>query len=84
MLRGRSDDGGGLPAARISEQTFYRWKAKYGGMGPSDAQPPCALDALYRTQGYVKPGLEIPKPYVLSRNPPVMTALLGLGVSVCS
>jgi putative transposase len=22
----------------ISEQTFYRWKAKYGGMGSSDAQ----------------------------------------------
>ena len=22
----------------ISEQTFYRWRAKYGGMGPSDAQ----------------------------------------------
>jgi len=22
----------------ISEQTFYRWKAKYGGLGPSDAQ----------------------------------------------
>jgi putative transposase len=22
----------------ISEQTFYRWKAKYGGMGRSDAQ----------------------------------------------
>ncbi len=22
----------------ISEQTFYRWKAKFGGMGPSDAQ----------------------------------------------
>lgn len=22
----------------ISEQTFYRWKAKYGGMGVSDAQ----------------------------------------------
>jgi putative transposase len=22
----------------ISEQTFYRWKAKYGGMGPADAQ----------------------------------------------
>ena len=21
----------------ISEQTFYRWKAKYGGMSPSDA-----------------------------------------------
>ena len=22
----------------ISEQTFYRWKAKHGGIGPSDAQ----------------------------------------------
>jgi putative transposase len=22
----------------ISEKTFYHWKAKYGGMGPSDAQ----------------------------------------------
>ncbi len=22
----------------ISEQTFYRWKSKYGGVGPSDAQ----------------------------------------------
>jgi putative transposase len=22
----------------ISEQPFYRWKAKYGGLGPSDAQ----------------------------------------------
>jgi putative transposase len=22
----------------ISEQTFYRWKARYGGMTPSDAQ----------------------------------------------
>ena len=22
----------------ISEQTFYRWQSKYGGMGPSDAQ----------------------------------------------
>ena len=21
----------------ISEQTFYRWKSKYGGMGPSEA-----------------------------------------------
>ena len=21
----------------VSEQTFYRWKAKYGGMAPSDA-----------------------------------------------
>ena len=23
---------------RISEQTFYRWKVKCGGMGPSEAQ----------------------------------------------
>jgi len=22
----------------ISEQTFYRWKSKYGGLGPSDVQ----------------------------------------------
>ena len=22
----------------ISEQTFYRWKSRYGGMAPSDAQ----------------------------------------------
>jgi putative transposase len=21
----------------VSEQTFYRWKAKYGGLGPSEA-----------------------------------------------
>ena len=28
----------------ISEQTFYRWKAKYGGMGPSDAQRLKSLD----------------------------------------
>lgn len=27
--------------------------------------PPCALDVLYRTQGHITPGLEIPKPYVL-------------------
>jgi putative transposase len=28
----------------ISEQTFYRWKSKYGGMGPSDAQRLKSLD----------------------------------------
>ena len=34
----------GIPTAEvcrrhgISEQTFYRWKAKYGGLGPSDVQ----------------------------------------------
>lgn len=33
----------GMPTAEvcrkhgISEQTFYRWKARYGGMAPSDA-----------------------------------------------
>lgn len=33
----------GVPTAEvcrkhgISEQTFYRWKARYGGMAPSDA-----------------------------------------------
>ena len=29
----------------ISEATFYNWKAKYGGMGPSDAQRLKALEA---------------------------------------
>ncbi len=28
----------------VSEQTFYRWKAKYSGMTPSDAQPLKTLD----------------------------------------
>jgi putative transposase len=28
----------------ISEQTFYRWKAKYSGMTPSDAQRLKSLD----------------------------------------
>jgi putative transposase len=28
----------------ISEQTFYRWKAKYGGMTPSDATKLKALE----------------------------------------
>jgi len=28
----------------ISEQTFYRWKAKYGGMEVSDAQKLKALE----------------------------------------
>lgn len=35
---GRIDEG--AEACRrhgVSEQTFYRWKSKYGGMGPSDA-----------------------------------------------
>ena len=28
----------------VSEQTFYRWKAKYGGLGPSEAQRLKALE----------------------------------------
>jgi putative transposase len=28
----------------VSEQTFYRWKAKYGGMSTSDAQRLKSLD----------------------------------------
>ena len=28
----------------VSEQTFYRWKAKYGGMSPSDASRLKALE----------------------------------------
>ncbi len=31
-------DGGGVRLHGISEQTFHRWKAKYGGMGVSEAQ----------------------------------------------
>ena len=30
--------------AGISEQTFYRWKAKYGGLGVSEAQKLKQLD----------------------------------------
>ena len=29
---------------RISEQTFYRWKSRYGGMTPSDAAKLKALE----------------------------------------
>jgi putative transposase len=39
----REQEAGGTTAEvcrrhGISEQTFYRWKSKYGGMTPSDAQ----------------------------------------------
>ena len=27
-----------MPQARISDATFYKWKAKYGGMEVSDAR----------------------------------------------
>jgi len=36
--RGGCAGDGADPEGGISEQTFYRWKAKYGGMTPSDAQ----------------------------------------------
>ncbi len=51
-------DGGGL-ADGISEQTFYRWKAKYGGMQASDraeaqgAEGRAALAASNRLSGDV-------------------------------
>src|SRR5438477_50757 len=36
--RGRIDDGGVMPTARIVEQTYYRWKATYGGMDSGEAK----------------------------------------------
>lgn len=47
---------------------------------PCPWQRPCALDVLYRTQGYITPGLEIPKPYVLSveRDGDLLRVELGL------
>ena len=27
-----------MPTARVTEQTYYRWKAKYGGMDSSEAK----------------------------------------------
>jgi putative transposase len=32
----------------IAEQTFYRWKTKYGGMDVSDAKRLKALEAVSR------------------------------------
>ena len=40
--RGGDEDGGGV-LAEHSEATFYKWKAKYGGMDVSDA---CRLKTL--------------------------------------
>ena len=36
--RSRIDDGGVMPTAGVTEQTYYRWKAKYGGMESGDAK----------------------------------------------
>ena len=35
---GRSGDRGGLPAHGISTTTFYKWKARYGGLEVSEAR----------------------------------------------
>ncbi len=39
------------------------------GGQPCPWNPPCALDLLFRTQGMITPGLEIPKPFVVSLEP---------------
>ncbi len=41
---GRGDGQGGHPSAGISEQSFYRWKAKYGGLEVSEARRLKALE----------------------------------------
>ena len=33
-----------MPQARVSEQTFYRWRSKYSGMEVSDARKLKALE----------------------------------------
>ena len=35
---GRGEDGRRLPQHGISSATFYKWKAKYGGLDVSDAK----------------------------------------------
>jgi hypothetical protein len=43
----RCGDGGGLPWHGISTTTFYKWKARYGGLEVSEARRLNALeDAL--------------------------------------
>ena len=34
----RANGGGNLPEVNISEQTFYRWRRKYGRMEMADAK----------------------------------------------
>ena len=41
---GRGGDGDVCRRHGISQQTFYRWKSKYGGMEISDAQKLKALE----------------------------------------
>ena len=41
---GRRRDSGALPRHGISEQTFYRWKQKYGGLDGSEAKRLKALE----------------------------------------
>ena len=39
-----SADGGCVPQARDFERTFYKWKAKFGGLDVSDAKRLKALE----------------------------------------
>ena len=43
--RGRSEDGRRVPEARVSEATFYNWKAKYGGLEVSEAKRLKAMES---------------------------------------
>jgi hypothetical protein len=36
--RGRRADQGAVPQGRFSDATFYKWRAKFGGMGVPDAK----------------------------------------------
>ena len=41
---GRGEDGRGVPQARISSATIYKWKARYGALEVSDAKRLKALE----------------------------------------
>ena len=43
-MGGRGQDGGPGATARVTEQTLYRWKRKYGGMQASEAKRLKALE----------------------------------------
>lgn len=76
------------PAARLAGRirgalgTVLRQSASAEAVAgrPCPWDPPCALDALYRVQGRLTAGLEIPKPYVvaLDREDGLLRVNLGL------